>query len=230
MASSVLARRLPGMKSPLPLTLLQLHATAPDTVQLVQDVCDEQGWGLRATPLPFWAPAPEGHTVCVVDGNDLMRVAPGSGHARCLLICQALELPRWAGVNGPVSEYQFRPLNRNRLKEQVARLRMGAAPTLPLCRSCGDLFLDPIDRRVLWKGQILDLTWREYEMLRLLSERPGHTVPRGHIEEALYRWGQDFESNTIDVLVHHLRRKLDPSFIATVRGVGFRLTAAPTPS
>lgn len=134
-------------------------------------------------------------------------------------------MPRWAGVDGPVSEYQIHPLNRNRLKEQVARLRMGAEPTLPQCRTWGDLFVDPIDRRVLWKGQILDLTWREYEVLRLLSEDAGQPLARARIEEALYRWGQDFESNTIDVLVHHLRKKLDPTFIVTVRGVGFRLSA-----
>ncbi len=213
------------MTSLLPPTQVHLHACRADTVQLLKDLCAEQGWGLLTTPMPYLAPAPEKQTVSVVEGSALMRASPSHSGMGCLLICEPHELPRWAGTAGPVSEYQFSPLNRNRLKEQVARLRAGTSQTLQQCRSCGDLFLDPIDRRVLWRGQPVDLTWREYEVLRLLSEDPQNLVPRVRIEEALYRWGQDFESNTIDVLIHHLRKKLHGELIVTVRGFGFRLSA-----
>jgi hypothetical protein len=216
------------MKSLLPHTLIHLHTVTRHTEQLLAALCQDQGWGLRTTAMPFLQPAPEGHTVSVVDGSALMRAAPGTGRACCLLICDAHELPRWAGSEGPVGEYHLPPLHRNRLKEQVARLRAGASQTLRQSRSCGGLFLDPVDRRVLWQGQPVDLTWREYEVLRLLSEDARQVVPRARIEEALYRWGQDFESNTIDVLIHHLRRKLDPGLIVTVRGLGFRLAVDPS--
>jgi two-component system response regulator QseB len=70
------------------------------------------------------------------------------------------------------------------------------------------------------------LSPREFTLLQLLMERPGTVLSRAQLEERLYGWGEEVESNAIEVHIHGLRRKLGAQFILTVRGVGYRLRPA----
>jgi two-component system OmpR family response regulator/two-component system response regulator QseB len=70
------------------------------------------------------------------------------------------------------------------------------------------------------------LSAREFAVLRALLDEPGTVVKKSALEEKLYGWNAEVESNTIDVYVHHLRRKFGQGFIQTVRGVGYKVAAA----
>ena len=89
--------------------------------------------------------------------------------------------------------------------------------------SYGSLTLDPVRRRVLFRGQAVDLSAREFAVLEALMKEPGAVVSREKLEEAVYGWGEEVGSNTVEVHLHHLRRKLEPQVIRNVRGVGYRI-------
>jgi two-component system, OmpR family, response regulator QseB len=76
---------------------------------------------------------------------------------------------------------------------------------------------------VTHNGAEVALSPREFALLQLLMERPGAILSRAQIEERLYGWGEEVESNAVEVHIHGLRRKLGAQFILTVRGVGYRL-------
>lgn len=103
-----------------------------------------------------------------------------------------------------------------------ALLRRGggtAGPTLEV----GALQIDPAMYAVSLRGVPLDLSAREYALLEVLAARPGRALSRAQLEEALYGWGEEVASNAIEVHIHHLRRKLGPDWIRTLRGVGYAL-------
>ncbi|MGB6605335.1 MAG: winged helix-turn-helix domain-containing protein, partial [Steroidobacteraceae bacterium] len=83
--------------------------------------------------------------------------------------------------------------------------------------------LEPATHRVTQDGTEVALSPREFALLQLLMERPGAILSRAQIEERLYGWGEEVESNAVEVHIHGLRRKLGAQFILTVRGVGYRL-------
>lgn len=86
--------------------------------------------------------------------------------------------------------------------------------------------LDPAAKRVTLDGAPLTLTAREFAVLQALMRRPAHILSRAQLEEALYGWGAEVESNAIEVHVYNLRRKLGSGFIVTVRNQGYRLAPA----
>ena len=88
------------------------------------------------------------------------------------------------------------------------------------------MVLDPAAHRVTRQGVEVPLSPREFTLLQLLMERPGTVLSRAQLEERLYGWGEEVESNAVEVHIHGLRRKLGAQFILTVRGVGYRLRPA----
>ena len=93
---------------------------------------------------------------------------------------------------------------------------------MPLLTHAG-VTLDPATRQVLRDGQPLLLSAREYAVLELLMQRPGAVLSRAQIEDRLYGWGEEIESNAVSVYVHQLRKKLGADFIRSMRGVGYFL-------
>jgi DNA-binding response OmpR family regulator len=87
--------------------------------------------------------------------------------------------------------------------------------------------LDPATHEVMRDGREVALSPKEFALLQLLMERPGNILSRAQIEERLYGWGEEVESNAVEVHIHSLRRKLGTDFILNVRGVGYRVRPAP---
>jgi two-component system, OmpR family, response regulator QseB len=130
---------------------------------------------------------------------------------------------RVAGLDAGADDYLVKPFDLDELGARlraVARRRSGrAAATLHV----GDLELDSSARRARWKGKEVALSAREFTLVETLAERPGAYFTRAQLEDRLYGWGEEVGSNAVEVHIHALRRKLDPSVIRTVRGLGYCL-------
>ncbi len=130
---------------------------------------------------------------------------------------------RIEGLNSGADDYLVKPFNLGELSARmlaVAR-RYGGNPS-PVIR-LGPLEIGPADRRIVSDGREIILSGREWAVLDTLLARPGATVSKGQIEEALYAFGSEIESNTVEVYVSRVRKKLGHDHILTVRGVGYRL-------
>jgi len=161
-------------------------------------------------------------------GLDLLRRARRRRIATPVLIATARDriADRIAGLDAGADDYMIKPID---LDELAARLR--AIERRLVGRSepgivIGDITIDPATRSVLKAGQPVDLTARERAILLALAKRPGVTLSREQLVEALYGWEGSIESNAIDVHIHHLRRKLGANTIETQRGIGWRLTVS----
>jgi two-component system OmpR family response regulator/two-component system response regulator QseB len=86
--------------------------------------------------------------------------------------------------------------------------------------------LDPAARQVRFDGQAASLSTREFDLLHALMRNAGRVLSREQLEQQMYSWGHEVESNTIEVHIHHLRRKLSSDAIQTVRGVGYTMLKA----
>jgi two-component system response regulator QseB len=85
----------------------------------------------------------------------------------------------------------------------------------------GPLRVNPVTHEVELNGKPVTLSAREYALLAVLLEHPGVPLSRSRLEESIYGWGEEVESNTVEVYIHALRKKLGQGFIANVRGVGY---------
>jgi DNA-binding response OmpR family regulator len=88
---------------------------------------------------------------------------------------------------------------------------------------CGAVLLEPAARRVSLNGESVALSTREFDLLHVLMLNADRVMSREQLEQQLYSWGYEVESNAIEVHIHHLRRKLHPDVIQTVRGVGYTM-------
>lgn len=128
---------------------------------------------------------------------------------------------RIAGLDTGADDYLVKPVA---LAELAARLRALArragGDASPILR-VGDLTIDPAAHRVTWRGEVAEIPPREYTVLEALARNAGRVLTREQLESRLYEWDRSLESNAIEVHVHHLRKKLAPEIIRTIRGVGY---------
>jgi DNA-binding response OmpR family regulator len=113
-----------------------------------------------------------------------------------------------------------------RLRALARRAAGDASPALVV----GELAIDPAARCVTWEGTPVELGSREFDVLEALARNAGRVLTREQLESRLCEWDRSFESNAIEVHVHHLRRKLAPQAIRTVRGVGYLMPKSPAKS
>ena len=133
---------------------------------------------------------------------------------------------RIQGLDLGADDYLVKPFDLEELSARVrAALRRGATQHSPELRH-GTVALDPAAKRVTLEGEPLPLTAREFAVLQALMRRPTHILSRAQLEEALYGWGEEVESNAIEVHIYNLRKKLGNRFIVTVRNQGYGLAPA----
>jgi two-component system, OmpR family, response regulator QseB len=150
-------------------------------------------------------------------GLDLLKRARQRRVVTPVLIATARDrvADRIAGLDAGADDYMVR------LRSIERRVAGRADPAIVI----GDIAIDPTTRSVMQGNQPVDLTARELAVLLALARRPGATLSRDQLVEALYGWEESIESNAIDVYIHHLRRKLGANAIETLRGIGWRLAA-----
>ena len=161
-------------------------------------------------------------------GLDVLRAARARGDSTPVIVLTARDGPgdRVAGLDAGADDYLVKPFDLDELSARIrAVLRRQAGRAEPLLSHAG-VTLDPATRQVTQDGQPVLLSAREYAVLELLMQRPGAVLSRAQIEDRLYGWGEEIESNAVSVYVHQLRKKLGPEFIRSMRGVGYFLDTA----
>lgn len=165
-----------------------------------------------------------------MDGMELMKRAWESDPERVVVVMTAYGSvdTAVAAMRQGAADYLTKPVD---LDEVTARVRAvtrraqlaqsGGASVL----THGALKLQPARRSATWKGKVVPLTNREFWLLETLVRKKGQILSRERLEEALYGWGDEVDSNAVEVYIHHLRRKFDPALIKTVRGLGYHLGA-----
>jgi DNA-binding response OmpR family regulator len=159
------------------------------------------------------------------DGLDVLRGLRARGFAAPVLILTARDATasKVACLDAGADDYLVKPFDPDELAARMrALVRRKAGQAGPLIEH-RDLLLDPAAHEVRQGGQPLSLSPREFAILQALVERPGQVLSRSQLEERLYGWGEEVESNTVDVHLSGLRRKLAVGTIQNVRGVGWRL-------
>lgn len=159
------------------------------------------------------------------DGMDVLRHARAQRNATPVLVLTARDAvpARIAGLDAGADDYLVKPID---LHELAARLRAlvrrahGQADTQLVA---GRITLDPAAHQVLLDGEPVELSGREYDLLHALMLNAGRVLSREQLEQRLYQWGSEINSNAVEVHIYHLRRKLGAELIETVRGVGYRI-------
>ena len=163
----------------------------------------------------------------LLDGLSVLRHWRAGGRTMPVLILTARDSwhEKVAGIDAGADDYLAKPFHTEellaRLRALIRRAQGLASPLL----QCGPLALDTRSSRVTLQGQPVALTAHEFKVLAYLMHRPGSVVSRTELTEHIYAQDFDRDSNTIEVFVGRLRRKLPPGLIETVRGQGYRLQA-----
>lgn len=158
-------------------------------------------------------------------GLDLLRELRRAGNRVRVLIVTARDAvaDRVAGLDAGADDYLTKPFSLDELSARMrALLRRDIAREGNVLRH-RDLALDTATRSVTQAGRGVDVSAREFALLAALLERPGAALSKAQLEERIYRWGDEVESNAVEVHIHNLRKKLGSETIRTLRGVGYAL-------
>ena len=164
-----------------------------------------------------------------MDGLEVLGSLRAGGGATPVLVLTARDTApqRVAGLDAGADDYLVKPFDVDELLARVRALqRRGRGAAVNVIEH-GLLKLDPAALSVTCDGRSVPLQRREFMLLRKLLESPGQVLSRAQLEESVYGWEGGVESNSLDVHIHRLRRKLYPDVIRTVRGVGYVIDPAP---
>lgn len=159
------------------------------------------------------------------DGLDVLASVRGAGINVPVLVLTARDTvpDRVRGLDSGADDYVVKPVDLDELAARLrALVRRSHGQPQDRLRAQG-VELDPASRCVLRGGDRVVLPAREFDLLHALMLNAGRVLSRDQLEQHLYSWGREVESNAVEVHVHHLRRKLGPDLIHTVRGVGYMI-------
>jgi len=131
-----------------------------------------------------------------------------------------------AGLDAGADDYLVKPIDLDELTARIRALtRRRAGRATPLLRH-GQLEVDPAAHSVKLAGQPVELSSREFSLLLMLLESAGRVLTRSQLEQSVYGWRDEPDSNALEVHIHHLRKKLGSDLIRTLRGVGYTIPKA----
>lgn len=132
---------------------------------------------------------------------------------------------RVKGLDAGADDYLVKPFDLDELSARIRAVLRRHAGRAEAVITHAALTLNPVTHEVTHRGQPVPVSAREFALLQALLERPGAALSRGQLEERLYGWGQEVASNSVEVHIHNLRKKLGESAIRTVRGVGYSIAS-----
>ena len=162
-------------------------------------------------------------------GLDLLARLRKQGNALPVLVITARDsvADRVKGLDAGADDYLVKPFDLDELSARIrALLRRQSGRASPVIEH-GALALNPATHEVTLDRQPVGLSAREFALLHALLEQPGVPLSRAQLEDRIYGWDEEVESNTIEVYIHSLRRKLGAEWIRNVRGVGYRVPERP---
>lgn len=156
-------------------------------------------------------------------GIEILKSLRERGSSTPVLVLTARDTvtDRIKGLDSGGDDYMTKPFDLDELNARLrALLRRSTGHVAPFVQH-GSIMLDPASHAVTVDDAPVDVSPREFVILRALLTSAGQVLSRTRLEEALYGWGTDVESNAVEVHIHHLRKKLGSTLIRTVRGVGY---------
>ncbi|AMP06389.1 response regulator transcription factor [Collimonas pratensis] len=157
------------------------------------------------------------------NGLEVLKSLRAGGNQIPVLILTARDAvsDRVAGLDAGADDYLVKPFDLEELAARIrALLRRQSGRAEPLVE-LGGLVLNPATHEVTLDGQQVNLSAREFALLRAFLDRPGVVLSRAQLEEKMYGWDDSIESNAVEVYIHALRKKLGSNFIKNVRGIGY---------
>lgn len=157
------------------------------------------------------------------DGLAVLKTVRARGVDTPVLVLTARDAVahRIEGLNLGADDYVVKPVDLDELAARLHALVRRAHGKTQARMQLRDVVMDPSARRVSRGGEDISLSTREFDLLQALLLNAGRVLSREQLEQHLYSWGYEVESNTIEVHIHHLRRKMGAGLIDTVRGVGY---------
>ena len=159
------------------------------------------------------------------DGLSVLKDLRGRGNRLPVLILTARDTSadKISGLDAGADDYLTKPFDLPELQARLrAIIRRATGEARPTLEHAG-VVLEPAAKKVSFNGQPVALSAREYALLHDLLRYKNQIRSRSQLEESLYAWGEETGSNTVEVYVHHLRKKFGSDFIRTVRGLGYQL-------
>ena len=163
------------------------------------------------------------------EGLEVLKTLRHKGNTIPVMILTARDAvaDRVRGLDAGADDYLVKPFDLDELAARIrALLRRRSGRAEPVIR-VGALMLNPATREVMLNGEPVTLSAREFALLAALLDRPGAVLSREQLEEKLYGWDDEIESNTVEVYIHSLRKKFGADFIKNVRGVGYMVPRKP---
>ncbi|RLA02729.1 MAG: DNA-binding response regulator, partial [Gammaproteobacteria bacterium] len=158
-----------------------------------------------------------------MDGLDVLNALRSGKQALLVMVLTARDTTadKISGLDQGADDYLAKPFEMSELLARLRALerRITAVQTSDI--SIGQVVLDTLTHTVSVGGKNLELPRREFMLLKALMENPGRVMSREKLETRLYGWGEELASNSIEVHIHHLRKKIPTGFIKTIRGIGY---------
>ena len=158
-----------------------------------------------------------------LDGLEVLKRARANEQKLPVLVLTARDTAQDVidGLDSGADDYMVKPCDLGELAARLrALIRRAAGAAAPIMQ-VGELTLDPASRDVRYEQKEVELSPREFDLLHELMLNAGRVLTRAQLESKIYPWGEEVESNALEVHVHHLRRKTATEVIKTVRGVGY---------
>ena len=159
------------------------------------------------------------------DGISVLQSARTQGLQTPILMLTARDTKsdKLKGFSLGADDYVIKPVDMEELAARLHALIRRAGGRASPRITAGEVEIDP-DTRQAWKaGQTIDLSAKEFAVLEMLLQNAGRVLTRAQLEQSLYGWSDGADSNTIEVFIHHLRKKLGSDFIQTLRGIGYTI-------
>ena len=158
-------------------------------------------------------------------GMEVLRNARRRDLAMPILILTARDATgdKVAGLDAGADDYLVKPIDLDELTARIRALTRRSAGRAAPVLTHGDVVVDPAAHRVTLAGEPVELSGREFSLLQLLIENAGRVLSRSQLEQSLYGWHDEPDSNALEVHIHHLRKKLGSELIRTLRGVGYTI-------